>query len=103
MAFASAPPGAIGLELALPLLWQNLVLDQVYTALELWQAFTLKPLACLGQTLKPLTVDSTQDLILFNPQKDWIAESKNFHSPALNTSWLGKQIRGKVLRYFKGG
>jgi dihydroorotase len=101
VAFASAPPGAIGLELALPLLWQNLVTEETWSPLQLWQALTANPLACLGQTLEPITVNSKQDLILFNPHQDWIATPGHFHSPAMNTSWLGKQIRGKVLRYFK--
>ena len=39
VAFAEAPPGAIGLELVLPLLWQRFVASGEWSALTLWQAF----------------------------------------------------------------
>ena len=48
LAFAESPPGSIGLELALPCLWQNLVETRELNALELWQALSINPLKCLG-------------------------------------------------------
>ena len=41
--FAQAPPGVIGLELALPLLWQKFVASGQWSALELWQALSSRP------------------------------------------------------------
>ncbi len=58
VSFAEAPPGAIGLELALPLLWEKLVITGQLSALQLWQALSLNPCHCLQQkpaSLNPAT------------------------------------------------
>jgi dihydroorotase len=90
VAFGEAPPGAIGLELALPLLWQNLVVPGKLSALELWQSLSTSPARCLQQS--PPT-----DLILFDPQQSWQVSIDNLKSLSHNTSWLGSEIQGKLL------
>ena len=95
--FALAPPGAIGLELALPILWQKLVTTNILSPIELWQALSLKPRLCLQQP--PLQIDKTSisDLILFNTQKTWLANSQNINSLGANTPWWNREITGKVI------
>lgn len=92
--FASAPPGAIGLEMALPLLWQELVVTQKLSALELWQAMSINPLRCLSSS----AISMTANLILFDPQKTWTADRHNLKSPAVNSPYYGREIVGKVIR-----
>ena len=89
VAFGEAPPGAIGLELALPLLWQHLVTPGHLTALELWAALSTKPAQCLQQS--PPT-----QLILFDTQKSWTVTKNSLKSLAHNTAWLGREVVGKV-------
>jgi dihydroorotase len=96
VAFAQAPPGAIGLELALPLLWQ-LVETGEFTALELWKALSTNPAECLKQSPSKIEAGEKAELTLFNPQKKWKVESKNLHSLSSNTPWLGKELTGKVV------
>ncbi|MEM9924275.1 MAG: dihydroorotase [Cyanobacteria bacterium P01_D01_bin.50] len=98
VAFAQAPPGAIGLELALPLLWQNLVETGEFTALELWRALSTNPAECLKQSPSKIAVGEKAELTLFNPQESWKVESKNLHSLSSNTPWLGEELRGKVVK-----
>ncbi|WP_373541567.1 dihydroorotase [Chamaesiphon sp.] len=93
VAFGEAPPGAIGLELALPLLWQHLVVSRQLTALELWAALSTKPAHCLHQS--PPT-----DRILFDPQKTWTVTKNSLKSLAHNTAWLGREITGKVTAQY---
>jgi dihydroorotase len=98
LAFAETPPGAIGLELALPLLWQRFVSTGEWTALELWQALSTKPQQCWQQ--KPLscqTGDKTE-LVLFNPDSNWTVDRTNLKSLSSNTSWFGKTITGRVVK-----
>jgi dihydroorotase len=90
VAFGEAPSGAIGLELALPILWEHLVNSGKLSALELWQALSTKPAQCLQQT--PPT-----QLILFDPQQTWTVSINTLNSLSHNTSWLGQEIRGKVI------
>ncbi|MEM6754790.1 MAG: dihydroorotase [Cyanobacteria bacterium P01_C01_bin.38] len=97
VAFAQAPPGAIGLELALPLLWQNLVNTGEFTALELWKALSTNPAECLQQNPSRIEVGEKAELTLFNPQENWKVESKNLHSLSSNTPWFGKELTGKVV------
>ncbi|MGP0128999.1 MAG: dihydroorotase [cyanobacterium endosymbiont of Rhopalodia musculus] len=95
--FAQAPPGAIGLELALPLLWENLVVSGELTPLQLWKALSNNPQRCLGQELTPLKVGQPAELILFDTQKLWKVNSSNLHCLGTNTPWWGREIRGRVV------
>ncbi|MEZ2317627.1 MAG: dihydroorotase [Microcoleus sp.] len=98
VAFADAPPGAIGLELALPLLWQNLVETGDFSALELWRFLSTRPAVCLGQTPPTAAPGVAAELILFDPQKSWTVDGQSLKSRSVNTPWFGKKLAGKVLQ-----
>ncbi len=101
--FADAPVGAIGLELALPLLWQNLVESGSLTALQLWSALSLYPARCLQVDPPSFGAGAgrgslaQQHWVLFDPTHTWIVSGATLHSKSQATPWLGKPIRGKVL------
>ena len=103
VAFAEAPPGAIGLELALPVLWEKLVMGGTWTGLQWWRALSVGPQVCLGQKPLACTVGEVAELVLFDPQQTWIADRNTLFSRSANTSWWGEEIRGKVLSVWKGG
>jgi len=90
LAFAESPPGVIGLELVLPVLWQRFVAKGEWSALQLWQALSTNPGSCLGLT-------ETQPMILFNPQQTWTVNRSNLNSLSDNTPWWGKEVTGRVL------
>ncbi|BAY80135.1 dihydroorotase, multifunctional complex type (plasmid) [Nostoc linckia NIES-25] len=97
-AFAEAPAGAIGFELALPLLWQYLVETGEFTALELWRALSSNPAKCLGQKINAIRPHQSAELTLFDPQQTWKVERKNLHTLSQNTPWLGQQLQGRVVQ-----
>ena len=97
VAFALAPPGVIGLELALPLLWQNFVASGRWSALTLWQALSRRPRECVGLPSRAIAPGQVADLVLFDPQQTWIANSQNLQSPATNTLWYEREITGKAI------
>ena len=99
--FALAPPGVIGLELALPLLWQRFVSSGEWTALELWQALSSRPRQCLQQ--RPVTIAAGQiaDLVLFGPQQVWLADQHNLKTTATNTPWWNQEITGRAVRIWR--
>ncbi len=97
-AFAEAPPGAIGFELALPLLWQHLVETGEFTALELWQALSTRPAECLQQKVSAVAANQKAELTLFDPQQIWQVEKKNLYTLSQNTSWLGQELQGRVVQ-----
>ena len=98
VAFSEAPPGAIGLELALPLLWQSLVVTQQWSALELWRSLSTRPAACLGQKIDAIAPGQPAELTLFDPQIPWTVSGQDLKSRSRNTPWLGKPLVGRVLR-----
>lgn len=98
LAFAEAPPGAIGLELALPLLWERFVASEEWTAIELWQALSVGPQLCLQQPPLSCTVGQPTELVLFNPKETWTVNHDTLKSNSTNTPWFGKQLTGKVVR-----
>jgi dihydroorotase len=89
VAFGEAPVGAIGLELALPILWEQLVQSGQLTALQLWSAMSLKPAQCWQQP--PPT-----ELILFHPTTPWVVNKANLQSRSQNTPWLGQTVVGSI-------
>jgi dihydroorotase len=91
VAFGEAPVGAIGLELALPLLWQHLVHTGKLSALALWTALSTKPAQCLHQS--PPT-----QLIVFDTHQSWTVTKDCLKSLSHNTAWLDREIIGKVNR-----
>ena len=97
-AFAESPPGAIGLELALPLLWQNLVATGEFTALELWRVLSHQPAACLQQEVKAIQPGEKVELTLFNPLQIWQVNKANLQTLSYNTPWFGQEVTGRVVQ-----
>jgi dihydroorotase len=100
VSFGEAPSGVIGLELAIPILWQNFVVSQDWQPLQLWQALSANPQKCLGNEVKKIIPENPQSLILFDPAKTWQINHKNLHCPQTNTPWWHKNLSGKVIKSF---
>ena len=88
--FEVAPVGAIGLEFALPVLWQKLVTTGLLTSNELWQAISINPAKCLGLATPKLST-------LFDPNLEWLVNDRAIASQARNSNYMGRSLIGKVL------
>ncbi len=98
VAFDAAPPGAIGLALALPVLWQTFVASGQWSAMQLWQALSQRPAECLGLAPNRLAVGNVAELTLFDPGVEWQATTGEMRSQASNTPWLNQTIQGRVIK-----
>ncbi|MEL6938516.1 MAG: dihydroorotase [Cyanobacteria bacterium J06598_1] len=98
VSFDAAPPGAIGLELALPILWQTFVETRQWSALRLWECLCDRPAKCLNLTPGKLEINVPAELTLFDPRARWNVTAQNLKSLAYNTPWAGKTIQGKVSK-----
>jgi dihydroorotase len=98
VAFALAPPGVVGLEFALALLWERFVKSGAWSAIELWQALSSRPRQCIQQHPIAIATGQATDLVLFAPEEKWIANQDNLKSPAANTPWYNQEITGKVIK-----
>ncbi len=97
--FAETQPGAIGYELILPCLWQQLVEPGILTIHELWRALTTNVWSCWGLSPKP----TTQSWILFDPASEWTVTQQTLKTPASNTPWWGHRLQGRVIATSSAG
>ncbi|MBD2175535.1 dihydroorotase [Pseudanabaena sp. FACHB-1998] len=88
--FEVAPVGAIGLEFAIPVLWQSLVTTGLLTASELWKALSINPAKILG-------VAQPQLATLFDANLEWLVDAKAIASQSKNSSYIGRSLIGKVI------
>ncbi len=98
VAFAAAPPGALGLPLALPLLWKTLVASGQWPALTLWRALSSGPQHCLGVPPLRCAVGELAELVLFDPELVWTVTGESLRSRSTNTHWLHATLQGRVQR-----
>ncbi|MBD1941344.1 dihydroorotase [Coleofasciculus sp. FACHB-712] len=98
VAFSEAPAGAIGLELALSLLWHTFVATGDWSALELWRVLSTHPAECLQQKPPAIAPGQPAELVLFDPQLSWTADRQTLKSRSENTPWLGRLLTGRVLQ-----
>jgi dihydroorotase len=102
VAFSESPAGAIGLELALPLLWRNFVVTGEWAALDLWRWLSSQPAQCLRQSPALIAPKATAELVLFDPEQAWHVSSQTLKSRSSNTPWLGQEIQGRVVKTWLG-
>ena len=98
VAFSASPPGTIGLELALPLLWQTLVETERWSPLLLWERLSTSPSRCLRQAPPQLQVGQPAEVVLFDPQQSWSADSQQLQSLSQNTPWYGQTLTGRIIK-----
>ncbi|MEO1619607.1 MAG: dihydroorotase [Cyanobacteria bacterium J06632_3] len=99
VAFESAPSGAIGLELALPALWQAFVSSGKWTPAQLWKSLSSQPAKCLNLIPGQLAVGAPAELTLFDPAHTWEVNANTLKSLSSNTPLQhGHELQGKVMR-----
>ncbi|MEM6251420.1 MAG: dihydroorotase [Cyanobacteria bacterium P01_D01_bin.156] len=96
--FGTAPPGAIGLPLVLPILWRTFVAGGRWSPLQLWSYLSSQPAQCLGIQTPMLKQQTPVNLVLFDPNQTWQATLHNLGSAPINTIYGEQIIQGKVKR-----
>ncbi|MEM9536491.1 MAG: dihydroorotase [Cyanobacteria bacterium P01_E01_bin.45] len=103
VSFAEAPAGAIGLELALPLLWQELVKSGTMSAEELWAALSTHSASVLGIAAPQLTVGEPANCTIFDPDLTWNVDEQSLSSLSAATPYWHKTVKGKPLACWHHG
>ncbi len=98
VAFSDAPPGVIGLELAVGLLWDRFVTSGQWTASELWAALSLHPALCISQPPPTLMVGQPAEMVLFAPDTSRKITVPALQSKAFNTPYINQTVRGTILK-----
>lgn len=98
-----APFGVIGLETALPVLLTELVHRGSMKLATLIASLTSRPAKVLGMDRGTLRPGSPADLVLFDPEAEWVVDGAVFASKGRNSPFLGWRLKGRVTDLFVGG
>lgn len=98
-----APFGIVGLETAASLTYTHLVDTGILTPLQMAAKLSTNGARILGSEKGRLTPGSVADLVLFDPQVEYVVDVKEFASKGVNTPFQGKTVKGKVRMTMVGG
>ena len=94
---AEAPSGMVGLETSLALTLTALYHTGKLSLPHVVAKMSCAPALILGQKRKGnLAVGSDADLVLFDPDEEWIVDPEEFASKGRNTPFGGWQAKGRV-------
>ncbi len=102
--FAKAPFGISGLETALGAL-MGLVHDKKLSLTTLIAKLTYEPARILGDKrgkLGTLAIGAEADITIFDLDREWVVNTKDFASKGKNTPLAGEKLKGKVIATIYG-
>lgn len=98
-----APFGVVGLETVLAVVLTRLVHGSGWGLVEALSKVTCGPARVLGLDAGRLQAGGPADLVIFDPQAEWVVRPEEFASKARNTPFAGWTLKGKVLGTMVGG
>jgi dihydroorotase len=100
--FTKAPPGILGLETALPVTL-DLVRSGELSPLEFVRRWTCNPARVLGLEGGTLAVGAPADVVVIEPDAEWIYDPMKGQSKSVNSPWAGQRMVGRALATLVGG
>ncbi|MBR2631803.1 MAG: dihydroorotase [Lentisphaeria bacterium] len=101
--FDYAPFGIIGLETAFPLCYTELVKKGVISLPKLIEKLTKGPAEVMGIGNFNLAEGNAADLVIIDPNAEYIIDKKSFKSKARNTPFDGFAVTGRIERTLVNG
>jgi dihydroorotase len=98
--FALTEPGISGLETLLPLSLR-LIEEGLLTPLQMAARLSLGPARALGLDHGSLALGQNADLVLIDPQTNWVLSSKEMLSVGHNTPFIGDTFHGRAVRVWR--
>lgn len=95
--FDAAPFGVIGLETLLSVVLTRLVWQKGWPLARALSPVTDRPARILGLPGGRLQAGALADLVLLDPEREWVVDPEQFCSKSRNTPFAGWTLRGKVL------
>jgi len=99
-----ALPGMVGLETTLAASLTALYHTKKMSLSDILRTLTINP-ACILRLPGSgrLAVGCDADLVIFDPDQEWVVDPERFYSLGRNTPFRGKRLRGKVKYTLVGG
>jgi len=103
--YAKAPSGIVGLETAIPIVWDTLVVKGKMSPQELIARFTTGPAEVLGieKEKGSLAVGRAADITIIDPQLQKVVSASEFYSKGKNTPVDGRTFQGWPVMTIVGG
>ncbi len=101
--FDDAPFGIIGLETALGLGISKLVDGGVLTLPQLIDRMSTAPARAFGLPAGTLSKGRPADVVIFDPAREWVVDSRSLKSLSHNTPFAGMTLKGRVRYTVVGG
>lgn len=95
--FREAPCGIVGLETSLALSMTELVHKGILTPMELAERMSYTPAKILGIDKGSLAEGKCADLILIDPEREWVIRKEKFVSKGKNTPFDRRKVKGMVV------
>lgn len=92
--YAYAPNGLVGLETAVPLVVTQLIDSGILTWSEAIEKLTVNPAKILSVNGGTLSVGSTADITIIDPDKEDVVDPDKFYSKGKNTPFKGRKLKG---------
>ena len=100
---AAGAPGFTGIETAFAVCNTTLVKKEGFSLSKLSRLMSDNPAKLLRLNSGRLKVGYNADLVLVNPDEDWIVNSESFKSKGKSTPLEGRKLTGKIHATFFGG
>jgi dihydroorotase len=89
-------PGAVGLETAVSLVFTELIEKGVLSERSAIEKLTKAPARLIGRECE-IAEGEKANLLVIDPDKEWVVHPSSFRSTGRNTPFAGKILRGKPL------
>lgn len=98
-----APFGIVGLETAAALTYTHLVKPGLLTVMQMAEKMSYHPARILGLRKGVIEEGAPADLVIFDPDREWVIDPSEFLSKGKNTPFAGKKVFGKVTATIVNG
>lgn len=95
--------GIVGLETSAALTITELVDTGILTPLEMAEKMSYNPARILGIDRGTLEIGKTADVVIIDPEKEYIIDAGSFASKGKNTPFNGRKVKGMVRMTVCGG
>ena len=100
--YAEAAPGAVGLELLLPV-GLKLAAEGELELMDFLRAVTVNPAQLLGLDGGTLAVGAPADIVVFSETEPWVCDADSLLSRSKNTPFDERRMTGRVRHTIVGG
>ncbi len=101
--FAKAPNGSVGMETSLSASLTYLVHAGHITLPKLIDLMSTAPAKLTGINAGTLAENAPADIVLFDPDEEWVVDENALHGRSKNTPFKGMTLKGRVKMTFCGG